>query len=64
MNSVTAELSALTTAIEDLERRVTAIAAGYAGESRDDVLTPLYAAERQLRQAARALTTAGRVLAT
>ena len=55
MSSPAAELSSLATALEELSRRVTAIADGYAQARRDDLATELYQAERSLSSAQRAL---------
>jgi hypothetical protein len=54
-----AELSSLSTVLEDLNRRLLAMADGYAGERREDVATELYAIERLVANAARRL---GRVV--
>lgn len=51
----TAELSSLNTALEELTRRVTAIADGYAAARRDDLASELYAVERNLTTAQRRL---------
>ena len=50
-----AELSSLATALDELARRITAIAERYAGEKRDDVATELYQVERALAGARRGL---------
>ncbi|HET9443462.1 MAG TPA: hypothetical protein VFO65_09065 [Acidimicrobiales bacterium] len=55
MSSSAAELSSLATALDDLTRRVTAIAEGYARSSRDDLATELYQVERALVGARRGL---------
>ena len=57
--SMAAELSSLTTALEDLTKRVTAMADCYAAQRREDLAGELYAVERQLVNAARRL---GRVV--
>jgi len=63
MNADRAELSALTTATEDLAKRVTRMTERYTTGARDDVLAALEDAERALVQASRRLTVAGRALA-
>lgn len=50
-----AELSSLATALDELARRVTAIAERYAGARRDDLATELYQVERALAGARRGL---------
>ena len=55
MSSSAAELSSLATALDELTRRVTAIADGYASASRDDLATELYQVERALTGARRGL---------
>lgn len=55
MSSSAAELSSLATALEELTRRVTAIADGYAGSRRDDLAAELYHVERALVGASRSL---------
>jgi len=55
MSSSAAELSSLATALDELTRRVTAIADRYAGASRDDLATALYQVERALVGASRSL---------
>lgn len=57
--SPAAELSSLATVLDDLARRVTAIAETYAGAKRDDLAGELYQVERALAGARRGL---GRVL--
>jgi hypothetical protein len=64
MNADRAELSALTTAVEDLAKRVTSITERYSSGVRDDVLAALEDAERALVQASRRLTIALRALAS
>ena len=64
MNADRAELSALTTAVEDLTKRVTSITERYSSGVRDDVLAALEDAERALVQASRRLTIALRALAS
>lgn len=56
MHSSAAELSSLATALEELTRRVTGIAEGYAAAKRDDVATELFQVERGLLSAARRLS--------
>lgn len=51
-----AELSSISTALEELSKRVTTIAEGYAGSRRDDVAAELYRVERALGSASRTLT--------
>ena len=53
-----AELSALTTAVEELTKRITLIIERYSGGVRDDVLAALEGAERALVQASRRLDVA------
>ena len=55
-SSSTAELSSLSTALEELTRRVTAIAEAYAAAKRDDLAGELFQAERALASAQRSLT--------
>jgi hypothetical protein len=50
-----AELSSLATALEELTRRLAAIADTAASEKDDEIATELYAAERALRGAHRRL---------
>jgi hypothetical protein len=50
-----AELSSLTTALEEITKRVTAMADAYAAERREDLAGDLYAVERQLANAVRRL---------
>ena len=57
-----AELSALTTAVEDLAKRVTRMTERYSSGTRDDVIAALEDAERALIQASRRLTVATRTL--
>ena len=54
-SSSAAELASLSSTLEELCRRVTAIADGYAAAKRDDVATELYQAERALTSARRSL---------
>ena len=62
MSADRAELSALTTAVEDLAVRVTRMTERYSTGARDDVLAALEDSERALVQAARRLTIALRAL--
>lgn len=55
MPSAAAELSSVSTALDELARRVSAIADGYAGDKREDVAGELYAVERALSSARRTL---------
>ena len=55
MSSPAAELSSVATALDELTRRVTAIADNYARASRDDLATELYQVERALVGARRGL---------
>ncbi|MHB8296519.1 MAG: hypothetical protein ACYDH5_18270 [Acidimicrobiales bacterium] len=48
-----AELSSLSTALEDITKRLVAIADGYSGSRREELATELYGAERQLHSAIR-----------
>jgi hypothetical protein len=50
-----AELSSLSTALDELAQRISAIAERYAGEKRDDRATELYQVERALAGARRGL---------
>lgn len=58
-----AELSALTTAVDELAKRVTRITERYMSGARDDVLAALEDAERSLLVASRRLSVAARALA-
>ena len=51
----TAQLSSLSTALEDLTRRITQLADQYQGSPREDVAADLYEIERQLLTATRRL---------
>ena len=51
----TAQLSALSTALEDITRRVIDMADGYQGSPREDVAADLYEVERHLVAATRRL---------
>ena len=55
MSSPAAELSSVATALEELSRRVTAIADAYAGAARDDVANELYRVEQALTGAHRSV---------
>lgn len=55
MSSSSAELSSVATALEELAKRVTAIADGYSKTARDDLATELYQVERALTGAQRGL---------
>ena len=55
MSDPLAELSSLTTALEELTRRVTGMAERFAGDKKHDVASDLYAVERALTGAARRL---------
>lgn len=50
-----AELSSILTGLEEITKRVTAIADSYASERREDLAGDLYAVERQLVNASRRL---------
>ena len=50
-----AQLSSLSTALEDLTRRITELADRYQGSPREDVAADLYEIERQLLTATRRL---------
>jgi len=50
-----AELSSLTTALDEMTKRVTAMADAYAEARREDLAGELYAVERQLANAVRRL---------
>lgn len=54
--SAIAELSSISTALEELSKRVTAIAEDFAGSRRDDLASELYRVERALATASRTLT--------
>ena len=51
----TAQLSSLSTALEDLTRRITDLADQFQGSPREDVAADLYEIERQLLTATRRL---------
>lgn len=51
-----AELSSLATALEELSRRVTSMADGYAAERREDLAGELYTVERQLANVVRRIS--------
>ncbi|HET7489193.1 MAG TPA: hypothetical protein VFJ85_14780 [Acidimicrobiales bacterium] len=53
--SSAAELSSLATALDELAKRITAIAEAEAGARRDDLVTELYQVERSLAAAQRGL---------
>ena len=53
--SNTAELSSLTTALDEMTKRVTAMADSFAAHRREDLANELYAVERQLANAVRRL---------
>lgn len=55
MQSDHAELSSLTTSLDDLTRRVTVMAERYVGGPREDIALDLYEVERALRTASRRL---------
>ncbi|HEX9530673.1 MAG TPA: hypothetical protein VF954_06015 [Acidimicrobiales bacterium] len=55
MTDPLAELSSVTSAVEELTRRVTAMADRFASEKKDDVAADLYAVERALAGATRRL---------
>ena len=55
VSSAAAELSSVATALEELARRVTAIADAYAGAERDDVANELYRVEQALATAQRSV---------
>ncbi|MDP9404241.1 MAG: hypothetical protein M3P85_13150 [Actinomycetota bacterium] len=55
MPSAIAELSSIATALEELSKRVTAIAESCAGARRDDLAAELYRVERALGTASRTL---------
>ncbi|HUP70625.1 MAG TPA: hypothetical protein VM142_12545 [Acidimicrobiales bacterium] len=58
MPSAIAELSSISTALDELSKRVTAIAEDYAGSRRDDLASELYRVERALATASRTLARA------
>src|SRR3546814_17627050 len=51
-----AQLSALSTALDDLTTHITGLADGYQGSPREDVAADLFAVERNLRAARRRLS--------
>jgi hypothetical protein len=53
----TAQLSSLSTALDDLSKRVTELADQYNGSPREDVAADLYEVERHLMAAGRRLKT-------
>ncbi|HUR24247.1 MAG TPA: hypothetical protein VMZ73_10285 [Acidimicrobiales bacterium] len=55
MPSAIPELSSISTALEELSKRVTVIAEDFAASRRDDLATELYRVERALNTASRAL---------
>ncbi len=55
MSSGHAQLSSISTAMEDLTTRVTSIADDYAKTTREDLAADLYDVERSLRSARRRL---------
>ncbi len=55
MPSAIPELSSISTALEELSKRVTAIAEDFAGSRRDDLAADLYRVERALSTASRTL---------
>jgi uncharacterized membrane protein YccC len=55
VSSAAAELSSVATVLEELVRRVTAIADAYAGARRDDLANELYRVEQALTAARRGL---------
>lgn len=55
MSSAIAELSSISTALEELSKRVTAIAEDFASSRRDDLAAELYRVERALGSASRTL---------
>jgi hypothetical protein len=55
MRSPAAELSSLSTALDEITKRVTAIADEYTSARREDLAGELYAVERSLLNAARRL---------
>ena len=50
-----AQLSSLSTALEELTRRITSLADGYQASPREDVASDLYDVERNLQAASRRL---------
>ncbi|TMM18435.1 MAG: hypothetical protein E6G01_03570 [Actinobacteria bacterium] len=56
MTGSSAELSSLATALDELTRRITAIADGYSSGDHDELAADLYAVERALAGAQRRLT--------
>lgn len=62
MEDLPAEMSSLSASLDDLCRRVTAIANRFAAAKRDDVATELYAVERAVAGAQRRLSHLARSL--
>lgn len=60
--STAAELSAIADNVAQYRRRVAGLAEPWIGTERDDVVTAIHEAERQLRNAERTLVRALRVL--
>lgn len=55
MSSISAELSSISTALEELRRRIGTITDQYTGARREDLAGELAAVERQLHHAVRRL---------
>jgi len=55
VSSAMAELSSISTGLEELSKRVTVIAESFAGSRRDDLAAELYRVERALGSASRTL---------
>ena len=55
MSSTSAELSSISTALEEIRRRIGAITDQYTGTRREDLASELAAVERQLHHAVRRL---------
>jgi hypothetical protein len=55
MDSPAAELSSLASALDDIQRRISAVAARYEGTDREDLAHGLYEVERNLATGARRL---------
>jgi hypothetical protein len=57
-----ASLGSMANALDEIQARIAAIADGFDGEDRDDLLAALHEAERQVRSAGRELQRARRLL--
>jgi hypothetical protein len=57
-----ASLGSMANALDEIQSRIAAIADGFDGKDRDDLLAALHEAERQVRSAGRELQRARRLL--